>query len=221
MFRSPRTAEVVEIETATVIEKEPEPVVVIDKINPLPLRHAVVAAGPLEEYAKFAAELGILEVADVTIEKLKACLIRNDFPVFSLPEVVTYMDKKVKSEGMTHGWQWKPLRIRDRLDVAFGTRSEVGVYGITRASDRYQGAGATIYDRTVPLHALRKVSVLEKELGAGISFLVSDYVAKPEFVVDPFLMVVVKNPDLDRGIGRFVVDFWDEPGFGIEQQLAK
>jgi len=36
---------------------------------------------------------------------------------------------------------------------------------------------------------------------------------------DPFLMAVVPNPNLARGIGRFVIDFWDEPGFGIEHML--
>ena len=32
-------------------------------------------------------------------------------------------------------------------------------------------------------------------------------------------MAVVNNARLARGVGRFVIDFWDEPGFGLEQQL--
>jgi hypothetical protein len=32
-------------------------------------------------------------------------------------------------------------------------------------------------------------------------------------------MIVVNNAHLANGTGRFVIDFWDEPGFGIEQQL--
>jgi hypothetical protein len=26
---------------------------------------------------------------------------------------------------------------------------------------------------------------------------------------------VIPNASLDRGVGRFVIDFWDEPGFGV------
>jgi hypothetical protein len=32
---------------------------------------------------------------------------------------------------------------------------------------------------------------------------------------DPFLMAVIPNPELEHGKGRFVIDVWDEPGFGI------
>ena len=49
--------------------------------------------------------------------------------------------------------------------------------------------------------------------------MVTDYATKPEFKPDPFLMAVVPGlSDYTNG-GRFVIDFWDEPGFGIERML--
>ena len=33
-------------------------------------------------------------------------------------------------------------------------------------------------------------------------------------------MAVINNPQLAKGVGRFVIDFWDEPGFELDQQLT-
>lgn len=33
-------------------------------------------------------------------------------------------------------------------------------------------------------------------------------------------MAVVVNDKLSNGTGRFIIDFWDEPGFGLDKQLA-
>lgn len=41
----------------------------------------------------------------------------------------------------------------------------------------------------------------------------------PAFRADPFLMAVVPNAKVREGVGRFIIDFWDEPGFGIDQML--
>lgn len=82
-------------------------------------------------------------------------------------------------------------------------------------------ASATPYDRPIPLHALRKVALIEKGYAGDAAFFVSDYALAPQIEYpDPFLMVVVPNIDIKKGVGRFVIDFWDEPGFGLEQQLA-
>jgi hypothetical protein len=93
--------------------------------------------------------------------------------------------------------------------------------GVTPASDYYDGKQA-IYARTIPLHALEKIALVEREFGAGkVKFLVSDYTVRPDVVInpDPFLMVVVPNPELRAGQGRFVIDVWDEPGFGIARMV--
>lgn len=70
----------------------------------------------------------------------------------------------------------------------------------------------------MPLHALKKVALAEREFGADrLVWFVTEYTTQPHVVVDPdpFLMAVVPNQDVERGVGRFVVDIWDEPGFGV------
>ena len=82
-------------------------------------------------------------------------------------------------------------------------------------------ASATAYDKLVPLHALRKVAAIEAEFKEPVSFFVCDYAPAPHIEYpDPFLMAVINNGNLAKGVGRFVIDFWDEPGFGIDKQLA-
>ncbi len=77
------------------------------------------------------------------------------------------------------------------------------------------------YDKLVPIHALRKVAEIERDFREPVSFFVCDYAPAPHIEhPDPFLMVVVNNERLSKGVGRFVIDFWDEPGFGLEQMLA-
>lgn len=94
--------------------------------------------------------------------------------------------------------------------------------GVQPASDYYHNRTAKLYARTLPLHALKKVALVEREFGAGkVSFLVTDYVTQPHIVInpDPFLMAVVPNAAIGQGKGRFIIDVWDEPGFGIGQMV--
>lgn len=81
-------------------------------------------------------------------------------------------------------------------------------------------SGGEIYDRTIPLHALRKVAIIDKHYKGDVALFVSDYAPAPEIQYpDPFLLAVIPNPEVGKGIGRFVIDFWDEPGFGIDKML--
>lgn len=78
------------------------------------------------------------------------------------------------------------------------------------------------YTRTIPLHALKKIALIEREFTAAkVTFLVSDYTLAPHVVVDPdpFLMAVIPNAAVAHGKGRFIIDVWDEPGFGINKML--
>lgn len=80
-----------------------------------------------------------------------------------------------------------------------------------------------VYRHTIPLHALDKIATIEAEFGKGkIVFLVSDYTHTAHLVInpDPFLMAVVPNSNIAHGKGRFVIDLWDEPGFGMAQRLG-
>lgn len=223
----------------------------------------------LEEYAELAALIGV-GTPDLEVEKFKHLLSVLNLPVYSLAEVVKYMDEKAAKESEEKaGWEWRPLREKDNLDnVRIGNVAE-RYWGsssrptITKpASDYYVGptwrehprngwrdpgekestpqeviaAGGKIasnlnhmwrtepsskpYDRTVPLHAIRRVALIEKNYNGRVGFFVSDYALAPTIQYpDPFLMVIVPNANVNRGVGRFIIDFWDEPGFGIEQML--
>lgn len=78
------------------------------------------------------------------------------------------------------------------------------------------------YTRTIPLHALKKIALVEREFKSGqVVFLVTDYTTAPHIIVnpDPFLMAVIPNSAVAHGKGRFIIDVWNEPGFGIDRML--
>lgn len=78
-----------------------------------------------------------------------------------------------------------------------------------------------VYDKLVPLHALKKVKLIEECFKDIVAFFVCDYAPAPHIQYpDPFLMAIIDNPNLASGEGRFVIDFWDEPGFGLDKQLG-
>lgn len=203
----------------------------------------------LAEYAELAALVGVMP-PDLAIESFKQFLRDKDIPVFSLAEVVAYMDAKAAAESKDKaGWQWHPLRAEDNLsEVAFGRPAQHnwnrrngggGEPILEPASDHYRGnvtlkhhvgdgtfhesvsaPSAMPYDKMIPLHALRKVALIDREFTGEVSFFVCDYALAPAIQhPDPFLMAVIKNPNLENGTGRFIIDFWDEPGFGLEQML--
>lgn len=80
---------------------------------------------------------------------------------------------------------------------------------------------APAYTRTLPLHALKKIATIEKEFAHRVTFLVTEYTTTPDIIIspDPFLMAVIPNSAVSHGKGRFIIDVWDEPGFGIERML--
>lgn len=77
------------------------------------------------------------------------------------------------------------------------------------------------YTRTLPLHALKKIALIESEFKERVVFLVTEYTTHAQVTVnpDPFLMAVIPNSAVSHGKGRFIIDVWDEPGFGIERML--
>ncbi len=167
----------------------------------------------LKEYAELATIVGIAPT-ELTIEAFKAFLYEHDIPVFNLKEVITYMDDKAKRESKDQaGWEWRPLREKDRRNPYFGqsawrgsdSRGNQG-YGpiVTPASDLYSGHPQRIYDKLVPLHALKKVALIEKHFGNQVGMFVCDYAPIPAIPhPDPFLMAVIANPRVKEGEGRF------------------
>lgn len=188
--------------------------------------------------------------ADLQVEKFKAFLRQKDWAIYSLPTVMAYMNEKAAEESAAKsGWHWRPLRAKDDIkNVHFGTPARAWGHQSTErspASDHYHGphterglewsnnrqgheerlrevsASALPYDKLVPIHALRKVAETERDFPDPVSFFVCDYAPAPHIEhPDPFLMAVINNARLNQGVGRFVIDFWDEPGFGLEQMLA-
>ncbi len=178
----------------------------------------------IKEYAELAKQVG-LEPTDLVIEEFKAFLNKHDIPVFNLQEVIAYMDEKAKQESKDQlGWWWRPLRKKDLLLSAmshFGIPNRRVEPRWTPASDFYGGGsdGSRIYDKIIPLHALKKVALIEKEFSHQVAMFVCDYAPLPALNPDPFLMAVINNPRLNSGEGRFCIDFWNEPGFGLTSQL--
>ena len=166
-------------------------------IHPKPITDAM-DAGEIDAYAKIAQQVGF-QPPRVAIAMFKSFLASNDMPVFNLGEVTQYMD--AKAQAAKQDWTWLPLRSKDFLKS----------YPFPKAPYSSQP-----YPFVVPAHALEKVVLIEREFGPRVYFYVADYnVPNP----DPFLLAAIPSPR-DRGTeGLFVIDFWDEPGFGVESMV--
>lgn len=194
--------------------------------KPVPELAKVVDTARMQEYEKLAASVGIT-ITTSRQDKLKNIITVLDYPIYFLEEVVSYMDKKAAVESKAKsGWHWKPLRRKDMADNGFGNpASRDSSNKIKPASDYYHPHGSNgIYNLIVPAHALRKVKGIEDacegEKEFQPKFFITDYSLAPRIPApDPFLMVLIDNPNLDEGEGRFVIDFWDEPNFGLESML--
>jgi len=107
--------------------------------------------------------------------------------------------------------------------AALQSRSYAGQTHRKPGSDFYNNAAVALYRRAIPLHALRKIALIEKEFDGPIRpvFMVTEYTTEAQVVIrpDPFLMAVIPNELVAQGHGRFIIDVWDEPGFGIERML--
>ncbi len=205
----------------------------------------------LAEYRRVAAEVGISD-QDLLVEEFRYFLARHDIPTFAWGEVVKYMDEVAARDNPTKlGWHWCPVRPKDaEIPMRFGRSSKDHGQSNERhnvtASDYYESHNfnalkstftedrlvteqldwrqhpSPAYSRTLPLHALKKIALIEKGFTAGpVVFLVTDYTIKPDIIVnpDPFLMAIIPNSAVSHGKGRFIIDVWDEPGFGLEQML--
>lgn len=208
----------------------PKPAIKSEKVAPK--APAPTRDGYLQEYKELAELVGVA-APDLGIEAFKEFLRKKDWGVFDLAEVVAYMDRKAAKEAKEKaGWQWHPLREKDVLATGFGTEPERTGSKMVPASDYYRAPstwtysngityprpGNSVYNKTIPLHALRKVAAIDQEFKTvPVHFFVCDYAPLPEIRhPDPFLMAVINNDNLQTGVGRFIIDFWDEPGFEFD-----
>lgn len=186
---------------------------------------AALSDSAIAEYAEVASSLGF-ESSDLTIERFKAFMAKNDLPMYDLKEVVSYMDALAKRDNKSgYGWYWSPMRKADTVkSMRFGVPASHewnGERNIKKAASDYFDTleSKAIYDKAVPLHALKRAQMVTKEFGDQVVFAVSDYATEPHVLPDPFLLAIIPNKRLKDGIGRFVIDVWDEPGFGIVQMV--
>lgn len=216
-------------ESGGIVEPVPAPA-----LPPMPQKPAAGRAEPsltqsdYDRYAAAADAVGFVS-QEALIERVKLLLVKHDIPVYDLTTVVAYMDALAARENPTgYGWQWVPLRPVDgQPDLSFGTGSRLRHNNLkTPASDYFAyyseefGARRTSYDKVVPVRALERVALLEGEIGPNrVAFAVSDYATEPHRDPDPFLMLIVPNKHLREGVGRFVIDVWNEPGFGIMEMI--
>jgi hypothetical protein len=186
----------------------------------------------LSEYDALAREIG-LKVPHVAVEGFVEALERLQYPIYNLAEVVAFMDEKAKTDGKGFGWEWRPVRNKDHINnAAWGTPSSRDEFWaltrdrVTPASDYYNGPSEFmssrrrtphVYDKVIPMHALQRIAAVEKTYSKPVSFFVSDYATEPHIRPDPFLLVVLRDTPVE--LGRFVIDFWDEPNFGIDKML--
>jgi hypothetical protein len=215
---------------------QPAPRAVTDLLDP-----KAIAA-----YRQVARSVGVSDAA-LDIEEFRLFLDQHDLPVFNRGEVIRYMDQVAQRDNPTGwGWHWAPVREKDaKIGLTFGTPSEQA----ERMAPAGNRAGATVtsrspasdyysdktrpYARILPLHVLMKIALIERSFHPDkVRFLVSDYTLAPHVVLrpaplpppvnvnpDPFLMAVVPSGG-DHTLSAFVIDVWDEPGFGLQQRLT-
>lgn len=227
------------VKEVVVAEEKPEAVVIAFPDRPIASAlKTEVSEEALTQYQAVAERIGF-ETMDLMIERFKLFMQKNDLPIYDLRAVVKYMDAVAKRDNSTgYGWHWLPLRKADAevQYMAFGTassadgwmrgfgdRSEKRPASDYFITDWYNGSSMVKippYSKIVPIHALERVERIEKEFGARkFVFAVTDYATEPHIRPDPFLMVIVPNPRVAEGVGRFVIDVWDEPGFGITEMV--
>lgn len=214
------------LEALTLVPSKPKPKVL----------SGVESVAGMDEYMKVAATVGVHVPDRLRESKLAQVLHALDYPVYNHDEVVKYMERKAKRDGAEIGWGWRALRVSDVLESDWGTRAVYREDKLRkRCSDSFltsrNGRAYTApYGHAIPLHALQRIAAIEAAyppLVGGVhgdrkySFHVSDYAMKDDALherPDPFLMVVDRTVRLSKET-MFIIDFWDEPGFGLEQML--
>lgn len=194
----------------------------------------------LDDYANAAMAVGVISDG-LQVAHFRLFLESAGIAVYDLDKVREYMKEKAEKDQAKHGWEWRPLRNKDVLDRkhSFGEAARADGERYVASLNNWSGgirkikarkghdfSSARLYDHNIPLHALQKIEKIEAEMPkSGAKFFVSDYAPKPtperpRPLPDPFLMAVIPNGRIKQDVGRFVIDFWDEPGFGLMEQLG-
>lgn len=159
------------------------------------------------EYAELSKEIGYSN-PQMLKQQVELVLQRSNVQVYDLDHVYEYMLGMAQKQGDWYTWNWYALRQSDLSKVELNhhsktfsrptnnRRSEIIFYG------RFANG---VYGKTVPIHILRMVKELEKDLDMErIGFYVTDYTAVNP---DPFICLTA------HGLPIYVFGVWDEPGF--------
>lgn len=171
----------------------------------------------MAEHRKLSTQMGIPVPNE---DRLKTLLASLDIPTYSMVEVSKYMAIKAKAENpFKNGWVWRVASQRDQQ--AFYDQHTTMVLG----NQQTQGAmiykngwfhhTTGIYEHTIPLRALRLMAKIkaDEDIGKKVVFAISDYATEKDQLPDPFLLAMLSAKQC------YVIDFWDEPGFGVEAML--
>ena len=161
-------------------------------------------------YEEVAQSLGFAP-AELVRAQLLAFFEEAGIKLYDYDQVSAWLTKKKVEAKATH-WCWRALRNKDIITNYY--------WGYDREHNRWNDGfysskndACCLYDRLVPLHALKKVAKIEARLGDHVRFFVSDY-ATPN--PDPFIMVRPTKSDPGTVCEyQFIFDAWDEPGFGV------
>lgn len=165
----------------------------VPQLGPVtPLTSAAVAdmsSAELAEYSAIAARVGIKSNGALIKERLQHCLIANAIEVYSSAAVCRYLDHHLGE------WEWQGLRQED-VDQLNG-------WFFNHHGECQIMVSHKIYSGKIPLPVLLTIEKIQ----AGVPE-VSFYISAPKHNDgDPFLLVS------GRGMGSYIIERWDEPGF--------
>ncbi len=157
----------------------------------------------MEKYVALANELGVAP-AGLQTNRFLTFMKKADLPIYHLPTVIRYMNQIAKRDGNGSGWVWRVMRNQD------WHRAERFGMPISPFSDAYTGH---VYERPIPYRVLQRAQFIEQNSPIKPIYMISDYATRDDIAPDPFLLAFFSQTE------RFVVDFWDEPGFGLSEML--
>lgn len=127
--------------------------------------------------------------------------------VYDFEKVDGYLMRQALKRGPLMRWVWKPMREKDAKVSEKLHRNvpiRAGIVDWTQA-----------YAEKIPMHAMANAKAILDQVPDAV-FLVTDYEAiKP----DPFLAVSTRKL-LEAG-KLWIIDQWDEPGFGVAPEPVK
>jgi hypothetical protein len=156
-------------------------------------------------YLKLAHDLGVPTDEASILEAIE----HNQLEVFDYQRVDAYLYNQALKEGAKVRWVWKPARQMDEKKLISHTGASLGG-DIQNVGYLY----GKVYTKRVPMQVMATMKAVLDCVPDAL-FLISDFeVPKP----DPFLAVT--TPPLLEDGKIWIVQVWNEPGFGAPRPVA-